>query len=559
MASTRKLDNALIGAAGVHFVAAELSLRGLIAGLVLALGTAGCGAAGPSPTQPEATVQAAGQGALAKPDAKVRPAAVAGLFYPADRESLAKEIDQYLAAAKPEAVQKLRGLVVPHAGYRYSGPVAAVGYKQIIGREVRTVVLMGPSHTAAFRGAFLSEADAYETPLGRVPVSSRTKQLAAHPPFVTRLEGRVERPPWADESPRRPPSQGEDLPDTWEHSLEVEVPFLQKTLGDFQIVPIVFGDVDPEAVARELVKTLDATTLLVASSDLSHYYPDQKARGLDTTCIQAVCQLNGAWMAEQEACGKGPILTLMHVARAKGWKAKLLDYRNSGDTAGDRSHVVGYAAIAFFEPEGPATASPAPAPGWTSAERKTLLALARQSLGDSVRSGKPPEIDLAKYDAKLTAPRACFVTLTIKGQLRGCIGHIFPREPLVQAVVHNAAAAALEDPRFPPVGVKELDQIDLEISILTLPERLAFHSPEDLLDKLRPKIDGVVLRVGRRQSTYLPQVWEQLPDRESFLNHLAEKAGLAATDWKRPEAEVLVYQVEAFQEKEEAKPGGEVK
>jgi len=531
----------------------------LIAGLAFAISVAGCREAGPAAppsAQPEATVQAAGQLRQGKPDAKVRPAAVAGLFYPGKKESLSKEIDEFLDAAKPAGIKRLRGLVVPHAGYRYSGPIAAVGYKQLVGREIRTVVVMGPSHYAAFRGAFISDADAYETPLGRVPLAPMARELAGHRPFVVRPEGRVERPSWAEESPRQPPPRGEDLPDTWEHSLEVQVPFLQKTLTDFKIVPIVFGDVDPEAVARELAKRLDEKTLLVASSDLSHYYPDKTARDLDTTCIQAVCQLNCQWMEQQEACGKAPILTLMHLARSKGWKAKLLDYRNSGDTAGDRSHVVGYAAIAFFEPEGAAEASPAPMSGWTPAERKMLLALARQSLGDSVRSGKPPEVDLAKYDPKLTAPRACFVTLTTKGQLRGCIGHIFPREPLVKAVVHNAASAALEDPRFPPVGTQELGQIDIEISILTLPERLEFKSPEDLLAKLRPKTDGVVLRVGRRQATYLPQVWEQLPDKESFMGHLAEKAGLAATDWKRPEAEVLVYQVEAFQEKEEMKPAG---
>ena len=531
----------------------------LVAGLVLAVGIAGCGEAGPAAppsASTEGAPQAAGQAPQGKSDAKVRPAAVAGLFYPATKASLEKEIDEYLAAAKPAGIKKLRGLVVPHAGYRYSGPTAAVGYKQLVGREIRTVIVMAPSHYAAFQGAFLSEADAYETPLGRVSLAPMMRELAAHRPFVTRPPCRGERPSWSAQSPREAPPRGEDLPDTWEHSLEVQVPFLQRTLADFQIVPIVFGDVDPEAVARELAGRLDEKTLLVASSDLSHYHPDKTARDLDTTCIEAVCRVNCQWMAEQEACGKTPILTLMHLARSKGWKARLLDYRNSGDTAGDRSAVVGYAAIAFFEPEGATEVSPAPKSGWTPAERKTLLALARQSLGDSVRSGKPPEVDPAKYDAKLTGPRACFVTLTKKGALRGCIGHIFPREPLVKAVVHNAAAAALDDPRFPPVGTQELGEIDIEISILTLPERLAFKSPEDLLAKLRPKIDGVVLRVDRRQATYLPQVWEQLPDKESFLGHLAQKAGLSAGDWKRPEAEVLVYQVEAFHEREEATPAG---
>jgi AmmeMemoRadiSam system protein A len=535
------------------------SNKWLIAGWMLAMGVVGCGEAGPAAppsTQTKAAPEAAAQVPQGKSEATVRPAAVAGLFYPSTKASLEKEIDEYLAAAKPAGIKQLRGLVVPHAGYRYSGPTAAVGYKQVVGRDIRTVVVLSPSHYAAFQGALVTEADAYETPLGRVSLAPMARELGAHRPFVVRPPCRVERPSWSSQSPREIPPRGEELPDTWEHSLEVQVPFLQKTVADFKLVPIVFGDVDPEAVARELAKRLDEKTLIVASSDLSHYHPDKKARDLDTTCIEAVCRLNCQWMAEQEACGKTPILTLMHIARSKGWKTRLLDYRNSGDTSGDRSAVVGYAAIAFFEPEGAAEALPAPTSGWTPAHRKTLLTLARQSLGDSVRSGKAPEVDLAKYDAKLAGPRACFVTLTKKGDLRGCIGHIFPREPLVKAVVHNAAAAALEDPRFPPVGAQELGEIDIEVSILTLPEHLESKSPEDLLAKLRPKIDGVVLRVGRRQATYLPQVWEQLPEKESFLSHLAEKAGLNAADWKRPEAEVLVYQVEAFHEKEEAKAAG---
>lgn len=526
-------------------------IQWLLAGLAIAACVTGCGEVGPS-TPVAAQSEARSQNPQDHRE-KVSPAAVAGLFYAAEKGSLSKAIDELLAAAKPAQIKKLRGLVVPHAGYRYSGPTAAVGYKQLGGRGIQTVIVMGPSHYADFQGAFVSEADAYETPLGRTALSPMARDLAAQQPFVTRPGGRVQRPNWADESPRQPPPRGEDLPDTWEHSLEVQVPFLQKTLGDFKLVPIIFGDVDPQAVARELAKRLDDKTLLVASSDLSHYYPDQKARDLDTACIEAVCKLNCPWMEQQEACGKLPILALMHVARAKGWKATLLDYRNSGDTAGGRSRVVGYAAIAFYEPEGTADAAPPRPARWTPAERKTLLALARQSLGDAVRSGKPPEVELAKYDPKLAAPRACFVTLTIKGLLRGCIGHIFPREPLVRAVVHNAASAALKDTRFPPVRARELDQIEIEVSILTLPERLDLKSPVELLGRLRPKTDGVVLRVGRRQATYLPQVWEQLPDKESFLAHLAEKAGLPDTGWKDPEAEVLVYQVEAFHEREEVK------
>ncbi len=539
----------------------------LVVAIALSLG--GCAQAQP-PTAPAAQARegssSPGGSAQAAAAEKTRPAAVAGLFYPARKETLARQIDEFLAAAKGEPVKHLRGIVVPHAGYRYSGPTAAFAYKQLVGRDFRTVIVMGPSHYAEFQGAFVSGAGAYETPLGRVPVAALARQLAQRPPFADRPRCRVVRPNWAAESPRRTPPAGEETPDTWEHSLEVQVPFLQETLTDFALVPIVFGDVDPQAAARELAPRLDDKTLVVASSDLSHYYPDKKARGLDSTCIEAICKLNCDWMAEQEACGKLPILTLMHLARAKGWQAKLLDYRTSGDTAGDRSAVVGYAAIAFFDAE-PVHAAPAPKTGdakgdaktgaWSPEDREYLLRLARRTIAEAVQSGRLPEVELGKLAPKLTEPRACFVTLTEKGELRGCIGHIFPREPLAQAVVHNAASAALRDFRFPPVTSRELDKIHVEISILTLPQPLEFKSSEDLLAKLRPRIDGVVLSVRQRQATYLPQVWEQIAEKESFLSHLAEKAGLDAADWKRPDASVLVYQVEAFEEKKtnNAKPG----
>ena len=532
----------------------------LVVAVAVSLG--GCAQAEPPiapAAQPSVDSSSAAVTAQGKTAEKTRPAAVAGLFYPAQKQALARQIDEFLAAAKGEPVQHLRGVIVPHAGYRYSGPTAAFAYKQLAGRDFRTVIVMGPSHYAEFQGAFVSGAEAYETPLGRVPLAALARQLAQKPPFAERPRCRVVSPPWAAESPREPPAAGEELPDTWEHSVEVQVPFLQKTLADFTLVPIVFGDVDPQAAARELASRLDDKTLLVASSDLSHYYPDKKARHLDTTCIEAICKLNCEWMAEQEACGKLPILTLMHLARAKGWQAKLLDYRTSGDTAGDRSAVVGYAAIAFFDAQ-PAKAAPPPktsdsktgdskTSAWTPEDREFLLTLARRSIVQAVQSGKLSEVELGKLAPKLTEPRACFVTLTEKGELRGCIGHIFPREPLAHAVVHNAASAALRDFRFSPVTPQELSKIHIEISILTLPQPLDFKSPEDLLAKLRPRVDGVVLRVGQHQATYLPQVWEQIAGKESFLSHLAEKAGLPPNDWKRPDASVLVYQVEAFEEK----------
>ncbi len=183
-------------------------------------------------------------------------------------------------------------------------------------------------------------------------------------------------------------------------------------------------------------------------------------------------------------------------------------------------------------------------------ERKFLLTLARRTVEEVVSSGNLPEVDATGLSNRLTEPRACFVTLKKKGELRGCIGHIFPREPLYRAVVDNARSAAVEDYRFPAVREEELQDIEIEVSVLTVPKPLDFDSPDDLLRKLRSQEDGVVLRIGQRQATFLPQVWEQLPDKETFLAHLSVKAGCPALAWRNPGTSVLTYRAEAFKESE---------
>jgi AmmeMemoRadiSam system protein B/AmmeMemoRadiSam system protein A len=489
----------------------------------------------------------------AKTPQKVRPPAVAGQFYEGDKEKLARQVDNLLAEVKQPTVPRLRGLVCPHAGYAYSGPVAAVAYNQLFGRNFETVIILAASHTARYRGAYISEVDAYETPLGLVPLSPLAAELVKLDPFMVTSRWQVRRPDFGNNVGPQVPL-GEETPDSFEHSLEVQLPFLQRTLRQFSIVPITYGIADPVAIARALEKFLDTKTLLIASSDLSHYHPYERARELDTACVQAILHLNVEWLRQQEACGRDPIITLIELAHKKHWKAKLLDYRNSGDTSGQKDRgVVGYAAIAFYEPddeERNTTASPSLDGGanYTPDQRRFLLRLARDTITAAV-SGRPlPQPDTDTVEPALRAPRACFVTLTKEGRLRGCIGSVFPQEALYRAVMSRARAAALEDHRFPPVKRDELEQLHIEISVLTIPEALEFASPEELLGKLRPGVDGVVLRVGERHAVYLPQVWNTLRDKEEFLGSLAEKAGLPRFAWRDPRAVVMVYQVESFEE-----------
>ncbi|MGA3266002.1 MAG: AmmeMemoRadiSam system protein B [Verrucomicrobiota bacterium] len=514
--------------------------RVLLAALLLPWIFCGCGSKSGAPRSNGAPSPIT-QGKPAQSQLRVRAPAVAGLFYPADARVLSNTVAALLATAPHHYIPHLKGLVCPHAGYEFSGLTAACGYQTLAGRDVQTVIVMGPSHYAGFLGVSVPDAEAYQTPLGLVPISDQAKQLVGTAPFLLEPRCPVQRPQWWAQGPKPAPAEGQDTPETWEHSVEVQVPFLQMTLTKFRILPLVFGEVDPEQVARVLAKQLDDQTIVVASSDLSHYYPYAAATNLDHHCIQAILNLDIESMKTQEACGKLPILTLMYLAREKGWLTQLLDCRNSGDVTGEKDRVVGYSAIAFYE---------LPPTAYGASERKILLDLARTTLRRVATNGPLPEIRAAELPPKLAETKACFVTLTEQGQLRGCIGHLVPQEPLYRAIEDNAQGAAMRDPRFTPVQPQEVDRIKIEISVLTEPQPLAFNSPTELLDKLQPHSDGVVLRIGARRATYLPQVWDQIPDKVEFLNQLSEKAGCDSSAWRGKDASVSTYHVETFEEAE---------
>ncbi|MGD0016136.1 MAG: AmmeMemoRadiSam system protein B [Verrucomicrobiia bacterium] len=474
---------------------------------------------------------------------RIREPAVAGLFYPKDQATLSQTLDALLAGATPHMIDgELRALVCPHAGYPYSGPVAATAYRLLSGHDFQTVILLAVSHYAGFAGASVANADVYRTPLGDVLVSPKARELASSNPFVLEARCLVQRPQWSSHASHPVPPDGEDTPETWEHSGEVQVPFLQKTLKNFTLVPVVTGEVDPEQMARALIAQVDDKTLVIASTDLSHYHPYDEARAKDKITTDAIVNLDIDRMKSSgDACGKTPVLALMYLAKQKGWKATLLDYRNSGDTAGNKDAVVGYAAIAFYTPR---------QQSFTTPERKLLLDLARRTLREVVTNGKQPDVANDAFPAKFTEKKGCFVTLTERGELRGCIGHIVPQEALYKAIMDTAQSAALYDYRFSPVQPGELGKIEIEISVLTVPEPLTFSSPDDLLNKLQPNRDGVLLQIGRRSATYLPQVWEQIPDKVHFMDSLAKKAGCAPDAWRSPDTKVQIYHVEAFKESE---------
>ncbi len=450
----------------------------------------------------------------------VRLPVVAGSFYPSDKKELRTMVRAYLRNAGGVTVGgKIHGLVAPHAGYIYSGIVAAAGYKQI-DPTVSTVIIIAPSHHAAFQGASIPSVSAYRTPLGDVPVAKRVSELLKQPGITSVKQAH-----------------------TAEHSLEVQLPFLQEVLGRFDLIPLVVGNLDPQTLANTLIPYIKEDTLVVASSDLSHYHPYKRAVSMDRVCTRAISSLDFDSMHNCEACGKVPVLTLMHIARIKGWSGVIIDYKNSGDTGGPKSRVVGYAGIAFtggFKMSNEKKELPA-------VEREFLLKLARSAITSRLKD-RQFTINPEEVPPSLMEKRGCFVTLHIGKSLRGCIGTILPVDSLYESVRKNALNAAFRDPRFPALTLDELEKVHLEISVLTVPQRLSFTDGEDLKRRLRPNIDGVILSQGGRSSTFLPQVWEQLPDKEEFLEQLCLKGWMSRTCWNDPETEVQVYQAEVFSE-----------
>ncbi len=428
--------------------------------------------------------------------ASVRPAAVAGMFYPAAPRELAREVDDMLAHSATSGLAPgfPKALIVPHAGYVYSGSVAAEAYDRLRPARgiVRRVVLLGPCHRVPVRGLALPEASAFATPLGQVPIDREAIESLAGLPQVV-----VSRAVHAEE-----------------HALEVQLPFLQRVLGEFSLVPLAVGAATPEQVA-EVIDRLwgGAETLIVISSDLSHYHPYAEACAIDRGTAEAILDYSTE-IDHEQACGATPIAGMLLAAKRHRLKVELLDLRNSGDTAGGRGRVVGYAAFAFWDG----------AQSFAEEHGRTLLDIARNSIEAALGVS---ELKLLPDEPWLKPAHATFGTLTRNGRLRGCIGSLEAHRPLGEDVRHNARAAALSDPRFPPLTSEELASTRIEVSLLSTPKLLAFADHADLMAQLRPGEDGLILEYGEARGTFLPQVWDSLPDPEQFVAELKRKAGLS--------------------------------
>jgi AmmeMemoRadiSam system protein B/AmmeMemoRadiSam system protein A len=469
---------------------------------------------------------------------KVRRAAVAGSFYPADPKELSAMIDGMLAqAAPPSADGPILAAVAPHAGYPYSGPVAAWTYAALKGHKYARVVVIAPSHYVAFDFTSVYDGDAYETPLGAIPVD---KEFARR---LTKMSSTIR----LSEQGHTPTSAG------GEHAIEVQLPWLQKIYGSFELVPIVMGDQSYEssrALAVALAKMIQAEknggdTLILASSDLSHYHPYDEAETIDHKTLHALAGWDYYSMSRNfqtrtwEACGGAPIVAAMIYAERMGArKAEVLRYANSGDTSGDHSRVVGYSADLFVKaPHGEAEETPF---SLTDAEKSELLALARKSAEYAVQTNKPYDAP-ASTSETLNREYGAFVTLTEAGRLRGCIGYTSPIKPLYITVRDTAAYAALRDPRFQPVSTSELSQLEYEISVLSPLRRVTD------IEQIKVGRDGLIMKNGDKEGLLLPQVpVEQKWDRQIFLEQTCIKAGMNSNCWKDENTDIFKFTAVVF-------------
>lgn len=433
----------------------------------------------------------------------VKEPSVAGTFYPADRNKLSELISHFLAKAKKTSQQgRLIALISPHAGYIYSGQVAAYGYKEIKDKDIKNIILIGPSHHVGFTGASVYTKGSFKTPLGTVKINEKIADDLLNENADVKF-----------------------FPDAYkkEHSLEVQLPFLQTVLKDITIVPILIGTPTRQTfmhLTEKLTEIMDEKTLIIASTDLSHYHDYDKAKEMDSRTISAIEKMSSRDIerlmksGEGELCGVYPVMITIEIAKRVGANIGVLfNSANSGDVTDERNRVVGYASIGLYISQ------------LTEKEKKELLQLAKNAITEFVTKGTIFEKDVKNQ--KFKTEGAVFVTINKKGHLRGCIGHIEPIMPLYQSVINNAVAACSKDPRFPPVKEAELKEIDVEISILSP------LKPLKNIDTIQVGKHGLFIVKGMRSGLLLPQVATEFGwNKETFREQVCLKAGLQKDAWK---------------------------
>lgn len=454
----------------------------------------------------------------------VRAMAVSGQFYPDQANVLSALVDNFLADADaPELPHCPKVLIVPHAGLRFSGDTAAKAYALLkpFSSQIKRVVMLGPSHRVAFSGIAMESADYVCTPLGEIPVNRNGVAALVEDGLLVSS------------------SHVQAQAHAHEHCLEVQWPFLQAVLKDFTLTPLVVGDASKVQVAEVIARLWGGDeTLIVISTDLSHFHPVKECEQIDAETCAGVRSCKSD-LGGQQACGFMGLNGALYLAGSYSWDVRQVDYSHSAHKGASADRVVGYGS--FFI-DVPPSFEAKRFQRYEAEDRVALLKLARSSIDEALH-GNTLELDPNDYPAHLMFPGAAFVSLHKHGNLRGCIGSLAAHQALALDVMHNSVKAAFDDPRFPPLTLEELPELDIEISVLTKPELLRCSDEADCLQQLRPGIDGLVIQSGARRATFLPLVWRSLSDPEVFLKHLKQKAGLPVETWP---ADMQVWRYEAI-------------
>ncbi|HMA63038.1 MAG TPA: AmmeMemoRadiSam system protein B [bacterium] len=480
---------------------------------------------------------------------QTREPVAAGRFYPGSKSNLQKTCQDYFQrAGNPKMKGKPIGIIAPHAGYVYSGRIAAISFNEIRDYDYSTVVIIAPSHTHSFSFASIYDGQFYKTPLGKVEIDQdKAREIASKSDRIK-----------LSKNGHQSNSFGRG-----EHAVEVEIPFLQTIKPDQKIIPIVIGTLDYNVIKDlgnilgDLLKS--DNILIVASSDLSHYHSYQEAEKIDQKLITALEKFDpnhfyeGIRDRKYEACGAAPIATMLLATKKAGSeKIEVLEYANSGDIqGGDKSRVVGYlsAAVTIGEQvnsnkiKEDKNMNNEARSQLNREEKIFLLELAEETMRAAVKNeSKPDPENIPKITRQ---DRGAFVTLEKNGNLRGCIGYVQPIKPLWKAVKEMAVSAALKDPRFPPVEEDELKDITVEVSVLTVPHEI------DDIEEIEVGKHGIIIKKGFQQGLLLPQVaTDQGWDRRTFLQHTCRKAGLPTTAWQNQDTEIKIFSAQVFSHEE---------
>ncbi len=466
----------------------------------------------------------------------IKSSDLAGTWYTDDPRALRMQIDSYLESASGvSCTGTLKALILPHAGLRYSGPVAAYGYRLASQFRYSLVIIAGLSHRSRVDGIAVFSGEAWRTPLGTISIDKKCASWLISQHTCIREDNSVFQE---------------------ENSIELQLPFIQTAIPGARIVPVILssGEYDVCTVFSEILARLMSArddVLIIASADMSHYLNDSRTRARDAETLKLVQEMRAQEIWERSAhgeqlfCGYAPVAAVLLACRKSGIRdSDVLSYGTSADSTGDRKRVVGYASIAICSRD--TTASDAAYEKennmLTGKQKKIVLKLARETLDSYLRHGVIPEKNID--DPVLLKEWGAFVTLHLHGRLRGCIGRIVGQGPLYKTIQRMAVQAATADPRFPAVRNEELADIDIEISVLSELEKITDPAAVTM------GVHGVVIRKGSSSGVFLPQVADETGwSREEFLTNLCtHKAGLLPDAWRTGEAELYVFTADVFGE-----------